>query len=84
MIYLLILGVLLYELHMPLIIKSQMGMSQGLVDPASARKEFQKAVKCLEESINHLQYEPLGNFENQLYLGAQQSIVQLKGFVSQM
>ena len=78
------LGVLLYELHMPLIVKSQMEMSQGLMDPASARKEFQRAVNCLEESISHLQYEPLGNFENQLYLGAQQSIVQLKGFVNQM
>ena len=61
-----------------------MEMNQGLIDGTTVRNEFQKAIKCLEDSIKHLQYEPEGNFENQLYFGAQQSISQLKSFVSQM
>ena len=64
-----ILGVLNYELHMPLVISAQMAVNTGIMDTSEACKEFQKAIKCLEECMHHLQYEPTGNFENQLYLG---------------
>ena len=46
-----------------------MAVNSGIMDPSTACKEFQKAIKCLEECMYHLQYEPTGNFENQLYLG---------------
>ena len=58
-----------YELHMPLVISAQMAVNTGIMDTSEACKEFQKAIKCLEECMHHLQYEPTGNFENQLYLG---------------
>ena len=68
-VFLCILGVLNYELHMPLVISAQMAVNTGIMDTSEACEEFQKAIKCLEECMHHLQYEPTGNFENQLYLG---------------
>lgn len=74
-------GVLLYELHMPLIVKAQTELTSGKIEESKARKQFKKALKHLEASLEHLKYEPQGSFENQLFVAGRESLGQLKNLL---
>ena len=80
----LFLGIILYELHMPIFLKAQISLSMGLVFPKDAKKEFKQAIKYIEKSSEHLKYEPEGSFGFQLNESTDASVEQLKNFVSRL
>ena len=72
------IGVIFYEMHMPIFLKAQLSFkSNGIIDTSSARIEFEKSVNCIQESMEHLQFNSRGSFGNQLYIGAQDTLKQL-------
>lgn len=73
-------GVIFYEMHMPIFLKAQLGLNAGLIDQKTAKKEFEKSIKCIEDALHHLKYNSKGSFGHQLYIGGQTSLVQLQLF----
>ncbi len=73
----------MYEYHLPIFMKAQLQMQTGAIDPAKAKKAMKKAVKCLEESVENLKFNPPGSFEAQLCPAAQDGLNQLKLHVGQ-
>ena len=75
---------LLYELHMPMIMLTQMSFQAGILNRDQAKKEFQLALKYLKDSMDILRHEPEGNFEKNVYLGAKDSIQPFQNFVDSL
>ena len=74
-------GVILYEMHMPIFLKAQLNLNLGLIDVEQAKKEFQKSINCIEESMRHLKFNSQGSFGNQLFVGAHDTLRQLKSYM---
>ena len=64
--FLFISGVQLYELHLPIFMAAQLDQNEN---PGDTHEKMNEAFKFLEETIDHLQYEQEGTFENSLYQG---------------
>ena len=62
---------LLYELHMPMIMLTQMSFQAGILNRDQAKKDI-------------LRHEPEGNFEKNVYLGAKDSIQPIQNFVDSL
>lgn len=74
-------GMVMYELHLPLIMLTQLRLQQGLLDQTEAKKQFQLGLVNLKLSVEHLKHEPEGTFEKKVYYGAKESIKPLEDFV---
>lgn len=77
-------GVLHYEMHMPYFLKSQLNLSLGLITAQEAKKGFEQSVKSLEESLHHLQFNSQGSFGHSLFVGAKDTLKQLKQHVKNL
>ena len=77
-------GVIYYEMHMPMFLKAQLGLTNGIIDGNVAKKEFEKSIECIEISMEHLQYNSQGSFGNTLFTGAKDTLKQLKEFVKKL
>ena len=64
-------------MHMPIFLKAQLSLSNGTIDVSSAKIQFEKSINCIQESMEHLQFNSRGSFGNQLYIGAQDTLKQL-------
>ena len=69
---------------MPVFLKAQVSLNMGLMYPKAAKKEFNKAIKYIEKSKEHLTFEPDGSFGFQLNHGCSTSLQQLRDFVNRM
>ena len=74
-------GVIYYEMQMPIFLKAQMNLSRKSIDAKQAKTEFGKSIDCLKKSMEHLKYNSKETYGNQLYIGAQDTLKQLKKFV---
>ena len=74
-------GVVYYEMQMPIFLKAQMNLSRKSIDAKQAKTEFKKSIDCLQKSMEHLKYNSKETYGNQLYIGAQDTLKQLKKFV---
>ena len=77
-------GMLMYEIHMPLILLAKMKMENGEISKEEAKKEFHRAILNLKMSLDILKYEPDGSFEKNIYDGAKGSVEPLEAFVSSL
>ena len=69
---------------MPIFLKAQFSLNLGLIYPKDAKKEFKHAIKYIEKSKERLKFEPEGSWGFQLNCGTDQSLQQLRDFVSRM
>ena len=74
-------GMLMYELHMPIIMMTQLKLQSGLLSKDEAKREFQLALKYLKDSMDILRHQPDGCFEKNVYYGAKDSIQPIQNFV---
>ena len=77
-------GMLMYEIHMPLIMLAKLEMESGKLSKVDAKKEFRRAILNLKMSLEMLKYEPEGSFEKNVYHGAEGSLVPLESFISSL
>ena len=77
-------GMLMYEIHMPLIMLAKLEMENGKLSKDDAKKEFRRAILNLKMSLEILKYEPDGSFEKNIYHGAKGSVAPLESFISSL
>ena len=77
-------GMLMYEIHMPLIMLAKLDMESGKLSKDDAKKEFRRAILNLKMSLEILKYEPDGSFEKNIYHGAKGSVAPLESFISSL
>lgn len=75
---------MLFELHLPLFIRAQVGLSMGTMDISEALEAFKESLQCLEKSMQHLKFEVEGSFGYELKLGAEDSHQQLQNVIQQV
>jgi hypothetical protein len=75
---------LMYELHMPIIMLAQLKFRSGLLNQDQAKKEFQRAVDYLKDSLDILMHEQDGSFEKNVYYGAKDSVKEIQNFVDSL
>ena len=78
------LGVLNYELHLPIFLRAQVKMSMGIIDASEALPAFKESLDCLKKSLEHMRFEREGSFGFDLKNGAEQAHGQLKAFIQQL
>ncbi len=72
----------LYEMHLPLVMLSQLRLNVNVYSRSSAGREMRRGLRALEEAMRLLQYEPEGDsFERKVYEGARQSVEPLRQFL---
>ncbi len=78
----LFIGMLLYEMHMPLIMLAQLRLNANVFSRSTASKEIRKGLDALRQSLDLMQYEPEGpSLERRIYEGALPSLPALEAFV---
>ena len=77
-----LVGILMYEIHMPIIMLAKLAMENGNMSKDDAKKEFRRAILNLKMSLEMLKYEPDGSFEKNIYHGAKGSVAPLESFIS--
>jgi len=77
-------GVMLYEMHLPLVMLAnrqlQLGPGSG-ADPKKIKAGLQKGLKCLKQGLAILKLQPEGSFESKIVVGSQKSLVELEHWV---
>ncbi len=74
----------MYELHLPIIMMTQMKFQSGLLNRDEAKKEFKLSLKYLKDSLAILKHEPDGSFEKNVYYGAKDSVQPIQNFVDSL
>ncbi len=75
-------GMVLYEMHLPVIMLGQLRLNVNVHSRATAGREMRRGLAALEKAVDLLQYEPEGNsFERQVFRGARESLQPLRQFV---
>ena len=77
-------GMLMYELHLPIIMMTQLKLQSGVLTKDVAKREFQLALKYLKDSMEILRHQPDGCFEKNVYYGAKDSIQPIQNFVNSL
>ena len=77
-------GVMLYELHLPLVMLAnrqlQLGPGGG-GDPARIVASLKKGLKCLKQGVEILKLQPDDSFEAKIVAGSKSSLVELENWV---
>jgi len=77
-------GVMLYELHLPLVMLAnrqlQLGPGSG-ADPKKIKAGLKKGLQSLKQGIAILKLQPAGSFEAKIVEGSQKSLVELENWV---
>lgn len=64
-------GVILYEMHAPVMLQITRELQMGLIKNSEFRKRLKEVVKMLEKSHSILKYEPSGNAEHEMAVAAE-------------
>ena len=78
-------GVMLYELHLPLVMSANRQLQRGPgggADPKKIKSDLKKGLKCLQEGMKILQLQPEHSFEAKVAAGSQQSLLELENWVN--
>ena len=73
-------GMLMYEIHMPLIMLAKLEMQNGKMTKDNAKKEFRRAILNLKMSLEMLKNEPDGSFEKNIQSDGKGEISRLCSF----
>jgi len=76
-------GIIMYEVHMPLILLAKMRLDrEGSVVRDEVKKQFQRGILNLKMGLEMLKNQPEDTFEHNVFLGAKESLPQLEKFVT--
>ena len=77
-------GVMLYELHLPLVLAAnrqlQLGPGGG-ADPEKIKANLRRGLQCLKQGLDILRLQPEDSFEAKIVAGAKGSLVELENWV---
>lgn len=77
-------GVIMYELHLPLVLLSNRQLQRGPgggADPAKIKADLRQGLKYLKQGIAILRLQPEGSFESKIVAGAKDSVGELEKWV---
>ncbi len=77
-------GMILYELHAPLLFLAKNQWATGVIDAAALRTKMTESAGILEDSIDILRHEPEGTPEADIATGAKLALVQLRQSISEV
>lgn len=72
-------GVILYELHAPIMMQINREMNRGKLGASEYKQRLREVTKILKESYAILALEPTGSSENQMAVAAKEAIEALSG-----
>lgn len=67
-------GVILYELHAPVMLQITRELQMGLIKNSEFRKRLKEVVRMLEHSYAILKYEPCGSAEHDMAVAAESAL----------
>merc|ERR1711973_180020 len=76
-------GVMLYELHLPLVMLANRQLQRGPgsgADPKMIKQNLKKGLDCLKKGLKILKLEPEGSFESKIVAGSKDSVKELESF----
>lgn len=76
-------GMVMYEIHAPMVMLAQLRLRKGILGKKEAEKEFRKGLIMLKMAKELLKYDQEGSFEKKVYYGAQASIEPLEAFIKE-
>lgn len=71
-------GVILYELHAPVMLQITRELQMGIIKMADFKKRLRQVVQILQDSYDILQHEPTGSSENQMAVAAKSALSSIK------
>jgi hypothetical protein len=71
-------GVILYELHAPLMILTTRGVEAHTISYSDLRSRLQEVAACLEESSNILNFEPETSNEGMMGRAAKDALMRVR------
>eukprot|EP00096_Caligus_rogercresseyi_P006994 TRINITY_DN2418_c0_g2_i1.p1 TRINITY_DN2418_c0_g2~~TRINITY_DN2418_c0_g2_i1.p1 ORF type:complete len:531 (+),score=146.39 TRINITY_DN2418_c0_g2_i1:103-1695(+) len=77
-------GMMMYELHLPLVITANRSLQKGPnsgVDPKEIKNNLRSGLDYLRKGLDILKEEPEGSFEHKIYVSSQESVGQLEDWV---
>ncbi|KAL7743252.1 hypothetical protein ACLKA6_016193 [Drosophila palustris] len=72
-------GLIMYELHAPIMVLAQLGMQSGRMTRQEFQRRIKEVVKLLEDSSHILQMEPPGSSEHEMGLAAADALSKMRG-----
>ncbi|KAH8399746.1 hypothetical protein KR215_001992 [Drosophila sulfurigaster] len=72
-------GLIMYELHAPIMVLAQLGMQTGQLTRPEFQRRIKEVLKLLEESAQILQLEPPGSSEHEMGLAAADALSKMRG-----
>ncbi|XP_064539705.1 SET domain-containing protein SmydA-8 isoform X2 [Drosophila montana] len=70
-------GLIMYELHAPIMVLAQLGMQTGQMSRQEFQKRIKEVVKLLKESAHILQLEPPGSSEHEMGRAAADALIKM-------
>jgi hypothetical protein len=67
-------GVILYELHAPIMLRITREYQSGLMKTSDFRRKLKEVLKVLQNSHEILKYEPVGSAENEMAVAAKSAL----------
>lgn len=77
-------GMILYELHAPLLFLAKSQWNAGVIDDAGLKSKMTEAASILQESATILSYELPDTAEGQIAAAAKESLVQLNQSINDL
>ena len=77
-------GVIMYELHLPLVLLANRQLQQGPgsgADPAKIKANLRQGLKFLKQGMEILRLQPEGSFEAKIFTGSEHSVGELETWV---
>ena len=77
-------GVMMYELHLPLVLLANRQLQRGPgggADPAKIKANLKQGLQFLKQGMEILKLQPEGSFESKIVAGAEHSVVELEKWV---
>lgn len=71
-------GVILYELHAPIMLQITRELQMGLIKPADFKKRLREVIQILQKSHDILKHEPSGSQEFEMAVAAKSAINSMK------
>ena len=77
-------GVMLYELHLPLVLSANRQLQKGPgggADPVKIKDNLKRGLKSLQEGMKILELQPENSFEAKIAAGSRDSLAELENWV---
>ncbi|XP_070492429.1 SET domain-containing protein SmydA-8-like [Chironomus tepperi] len=71
-------GVILYELHAPIMLQITRELQMGLIKPADFKKRLREVIQILQKSYDILKHEPSGSQEFEMAVAAKSALNSMK------